>query len=112
MKKEATCWISLFLISAITAVNQCDNYTVRWRIDFEGGGALPSADPADYYEGQPSTIDFTDDQILFPGDGVTFQNRVHTITYWIVDCAGNVSLSQDPDFYSNTAAKSSEKLLI
>ena len=71
---------------------------IRWRIDFS-----PATDPVAPHNtvtlpslsgtGQPSVIA---DKILFPGDGtgVTYDNVIHHITYWIVDCAGNVSDSQ------------------
>ena len=61
---------------------------IRWRIDLEGGTAIPSTTPSTYNTGQPSTYG---SDIQFLGDGVTFNNVVHTITYWIVDCNGNVS---------------------
>ncbi len=64
---------------------------IRWRIDFENGTALPSPTPSTYNTGQPSTYG---SDIQFLGDGVTFNNVVHTITYWIVDCHGNVSAPQ------------------
>ena len=55
------------------------------------GTQIPAL-PATYQTGQPSTFG-TD--IHFPGDGVTFTNLVHTITYRIVDCSGNVSDPQN-----------------
>jgi len=52
------------------------------------GGARIPALPTAYQTGQPSTFG---SDILFSGDGINFTNFIHTITYWIVDCAGNVS---------------------
>lgn len=70
------------------------SYAIRWQIDF-----LPTPDHLPPHNpviqapitgsGQPSEII---GKILFPGDGVTFNEVVHTITYWIKDCAGNESL--------------------
>ncbi|WP_299581035.1 PKD-like domain-containing protein [uncultured Sunxiuqinia sp.] len=75
------------------------NYSIRWRIDF-----APTPDPTDLEApytyvtqapitgiGQPSNYG---SNIRFYGDGVTFQNVIHTITYWIKDCAGNESAPQ------------------
>jgi hypothetical protein len=59
---------------------------IRWRITFSDGTFLPSL-PATYNTGQPSA---------YPGDiqfpGAVTGDVVHTITYQIVDCNGNVSL--------------------
>jgi hypothetical protein len=63
-----------------------DAVEIRWIVTMNDGTTVPATDP--YFVGQPSTYG-TD--IPFLGDGVTFGNVVHTITYWIVDCAGNVS---------------------
>jgi len=69
---------------------------IHWKIDFS-----PTPDPVTHNPvtrasvsgtGQPSAIT---ENILFPGDGVDFNNVVHTITYQIVDCTGHVS-------YTNT----------
>ena len=76
----------------------CAPFKLRWRIDFADGTGLPSTNPVDYHEGQPSEFDFPNDEILFPGDGVTFQPVVHTITYWIVDCNNNVSTERTRTF--------------
>ena len=72
-----------------------DNYEIRWRIDFddgtfhpEGSGPYDSNDPSTYNSGQPST--FGADIPLW-GDGIDYENREHTITYWIIDCNGNES---------------------
>ena len=69
---------------------------IRWQIDF-----VPTPDLSPPHSmitkspvtgmGQPSAIIGS---ILFPGDGINFTNVVHTITYWIKDCAGNESLPQ------------------
>jgi hypothetical protein len=76
-------------INLSTYVDNCctlaDGYTMRWIIDFQGGN--PS-EPIISGTGQPSTYG-TD--IKLWGDAVTFQNRVHIITYWITDCHGNES---------------------
>jgi hypothetical protein len=59
---------------------------IRWRISFFDGTFLPAL-PSLYNTGQLST---------YPGDihfpGSVTGNVVHTITYQIVDCHGNVSL--------------------
>lgn len=69
---------------------------IHWQIDFS-----PTPDPVTHNPvtkspvsgvGQLST---TGSEIQFPGDGVDFNNVVHTITYTIVDCNGHVS-------YTNT----------
>jgi hypothetical protein len=60
---------------------------IRWKIDMSDGTRIPVL-PTAYKTGQPSALG---SDIKFPGDGVTFTSLVHTITYWIVDCAGNVS---------------------
>ncbi len=80
--------------------NCCDALSmvgnIRWRIDF---AQTPNPDgPAGtmmnngFIEGtgQPSTYG---SDMLFPGDGVTFKSVVHTITYTVEDCNGNVSLT-------------------
>jgi hypothetical protein len=61
------------------------NMTIHWRIDFGGLSPPPSISGI----GQPSAYA---GNILFPGDGVTFQDVAHTITYWIVDQSGNESI--------------------
>ena len=77
----------------------CPPFKVRWRIDFADGSSLPPAgDPLGYYEGQPSEQDFPSDEILFPGDENHLQDLTHVITYWIVDCNGNVSASETRNF--------------
>jgi len=69
------------------------NVVIQWRIDFS-----QYPDPIAPHNmvnlppvtgtGQPSQITSA---IQFPGDGINFNNVVHTITYWITDCAGNIS---------------------
>ncbi len=58
---------------------------LHWRIDFTGPGSPASISGT----GQPSAYP-TD--IFFPGDGTTYLNVVHTITYWVVDLSGNESI--------------------
>ncbi len=58
---------------------------LHWRIDFSGAVPPPSISGT----GQPSA--YTSD-IIFPGDGVTFLDINHTITYWVVDMSGNESV--------------------
>jgi len=69
---------------------------IHWQIDFS-----PTPDPVTHNPvtkpsvsgvGQPSKII---GNILFPGDGVDFNNVVHKITYKIVDCNNHIS-------YTNT----------
>ncbi len=63
---------------------------IRYKIEMADGTLIP-APPALFLTGQPSAYG---SDIKFAGDGVTFNSTVHTITYWIVDCAGNVSAPQ------------------
>jgi hypothetical protein len=83
-------------IDLSTYVDNCcvitDGYIMRWTIDFEGSDA---SEPSISGIGQPSTYSdivtgYAQDIYLW-GDGVTFQSRVHTISYWITDCNGNES---------------------
>jgi hypothetical protein len=60
---------------------------LHWRIDF--GGATPPAPISG--TGQPSAYG---SDIIFPGDGATFLDVTHTITYWVVDLSGNESVHQ------------------
>jgi hypothetical protein len=71
--------------------SEVDGYTLRWTIDFEGNDP---AEPDISGTGQPS-VHGTD--INLWGDGTTFQDRVHTISYWITDCNGNESLAVTAD---------------
>ena len=82
---------TIFDLDPSSYTDNCDlscGPEIRWRIDFADGTALPDTDPSTYNTGQPSTYG---SDILLPGDGVTFTNVIHTITYWIVDCNNNVS---------------------
>ena len=63
-----------------------NNLQIHWRIDFYGGTPASTTGT-----GQPSTYS---SPIQFPGDGTTFLNVTHTITYWVTDCNGNVSPTQ------------------
>lgn len=71
--------------------NCCDNddLVIHWRIDFNGGFPLSINGI-----GQPSTYG-TD--IELPGDGITFLDITHTITYWLEDCNGNISAEVERD---------------
>jgi hypothetical protein len=60
---------------------------IRWKIDMHDGTRIPVL-PAAYQTGQPSAFG---SDIRFLGDGVGYTNTIHTITFWIVDCSGNVS---------------------
>ncbi len=60
---------------------------IRWKITLADGTLIPPS-PVPYNTGQPST---NSSDIQLYGDGITFNNVIHTITYWIVDCNGNVS---------------------
>ena len=70
-----------------------DGYSLTWEIDF--GGNDPT-EPTISGVGQPSTykdpVTSAPLDIYLWGDGVTFQSRTHTITYWMWDCHGNKSL--------------------
>jgi hypothetical protein len=61
-----------------------DSYAINWRIDFDGTQGPESVSGT----GQPSLYG-TD--INLWGDGINFQDRNHTIIYWITDCHGNIS---------------------
>lgn len=63
---------------------------IRWKIDMNDGTRIPAL-PSQYQTGQPSAFG---SDIQFLGDGTNFTSVIHTITYWIVDCAGNVSEPQ------------------
>jgi hypothetical protein len=68
-----------------------DVYSIRWEIDFVGG-----PEPTIKGTGQPSTYKDPGTglaaDIKLWGDGIDFNIRQHTITYWITDCHGNESL--------------------
>lgn len=66
---------------------------IRWQIDFAPAPSLSPphsliTQPTITGIGQPSEIIGS---ILFPGNGVNFTAVIHTITWWIKDCAGNES---------------------
>ncbi|GAB1451517.1 hypothetical protein MASR2M47_15730 [Draconibacterium sp.] len=79
-----------------TYIDNCcvlaDGYSLFWKIEFDGNDPL---EPDISGTGQPSTYKdiITGDpmDILLWGDGVHFQQRIHTITYTMTDCHGNVS---------------------
>ena len=60
--------------------------TINWRIDYFDGSPTSISGT-----GQPST--YTSD-IQFPGHVAGTTNVVHTITYWVTDCNGNVSAAR------------------
>ncbi|WP_073000760.1 HYR domain-containing protein [Mariniphaga anaerophila] len=64
-----------------------DEYTIRWRIDFNDGSSLP-AGSGTYNTGQISDYGTN---ILFPSDSATHTSLTHEITYWVEDCGGNLS---------------------
>ncbi|TRZ70062.1 MAG: HYR domain-containing protein, partial [Bacteroidetes bacterium] len=84
----------------ITGINDnccaLQDMVVHWRIDF-----TPTPDPLPPHNlvntpsisgtGQPS------ENIELPGDGVTFLDVTHKITYWIVDCHNNTSAETTVD---------------
>ena len=77
-------------IDPLTFTDNCNlscPVEIRWRIDMNNGTLIPAL-PAPYQTGQPSAYG---NDIQFLGDGTTFGSVIHTITYWIVDCWGNVS---------------------
>ncbi|MCX6220395.1 MAG: HYR domain-containing protein [Bacteroidia bacterium] len=65
-----------------TPVNQL---VLHWQIDFSATTPAPSISGT----GQPSAYP---SDIVFPGDGITFMDVTHTITYWVVDLNGNESV--------------------
>ena len=62
-------------------------YAIRWRIDFADGSSIPSGSGT-YNTGLISEYG---NDILFPTDSTTYTTLDHAITYWVVDCSGNVS---------------------
>ncbi|NLB54942.1 MAG: HYR domain-containing protein, partial [Lentisphaerae bacterium] len=64
-----------------------DDYEINWEIDFDG------TEPSVSGIGQPSayTVSGNPADIKLWGDGFNFQEKTHTITYWITDCHGNES---------------------
>ena len=79
-----------------TYIDNCcvltDGYSMFWTIEFDGNDPT---EPDITGTGQPSTykdpISGNPLEIYLWGDGVNFQQRIHTITYTITDCHGNVS---------------------
>jgi|GEM_PF-2990172 len=57
---------------------------LHWRVDF----SVTTPQPSISGTGEPSLYS---SDILFPGDGATFSDVIHTITYWLVDSSGNES---------------------
>lgn len=71
-------------LDATTFTDNCctpASMTLSWTITFDGD--MPAAISG---TGQPSTYGTA---IQLPGDGVTFSDKVHTITYKLEDCNGN-----------------------
>ena len=62
-----------------------DQLVLHWKIDFSGATPPPSISGT----GQPSA--YASD-IIFPGDGASFLDVIHTITYWVTDPTGNESV--------------------
>jgi hypothetical protein len=60
-------------------------FEIRWRIDFKDGTFLPAL-PDTLITGQPSAYGY---DIQFPGSAIS--DVLHHITYYVVDCSGNVS---------------------
>ena len=58
---------------------------LHWQINFSVATPFPTVSGT----GEPSLY-ATD--IIFPGDGVTFLDVSHTITYWLTDLSGNESI--------------------
>ncbi len=65
-----------------TPVNQL---VIHWRIDYSSSTPTPSI------SGTGQFSSYLND-IIFPGDGITFLDVTHTITYWLVDTSGNESV--------------------
>ena len=62
-----------------------DQLVLHWKIDYSD----PTTNPSISGTGQLSTYG---SDIIFPGDGSSFKDVVHTITYWVVDQSGNESV--------------------
>jgi hypothetical protein len=75
----------------VNPANFSDNCTpanllvLHWTIDFSSTTPTPSISGT----GQPSSYP---GDIAFPGDGVTFKDVIHVITYWVTDPSGNESV--------------------
>jgi hypothetical protein len=89
-------------LNPVTFFDNCGlacSVEIRWWISFNDGSRLPAL-PTPYLTGQPSAYG---SDILFPGD--TTANKIHTITYQIVDCGGipslpvtvNITITPRPD---------------
>ena len=77
-------------LNLLTFIDNCPfscTFEIRWKIEMKDGTRIPAL-PLAYLTGQPSAFGSS---IQFSGDGVGFSDAYHTITYWVVDCAGNVS---------------------
>jgi hypothetical protein len=67
---------------------------INWKIDFAqtpdpaGPVGTMKSNGSVSGTGQPSTYG---SDMFFPGDGVTFNSVVHTITYTVTDCHGNTA---------------------
>ena len=77
--------LNLNLATVADNCAQTCTYEIRWRIDFHDGTSLP-AGPATFLTGQPSAYGA---DIVLPGSSNS--SLEHHITYWVVDCHGNVS---------------------
>jgi hypothetical protein len=77
--------LNLNLATVADNCAQTCNYEIRWRIDFHDGTSLP-AGQSTFLTGQPSAYGA---DILLPGSSNS--STEHQITYWVVDCHGNVS---------------------
>ncbi|MEI8113076.1 MAG: HYR domain-containing protein, partial [Bacteroidia bacterium] len=79
---------ALDLISFLSS-NCCTiDKMIHWKIDFVGG--IPASISGN---GQPSSYG---SDIQFPGDGVTYLDLIHKITYTITDCNNNIAGVQPP----------------
>ena len=64
-------------------------FQIRWKITMSDGTIIPPT-PTLFMSGQPSAHE---NEIRFRGDQECSNSLNHLITYWIVDCAGNISES-------------------
>lgn len=80
---------SLFTDNCSCAAN---NYTIEWRIVFEGGSTFPASG---YHSGQPSTYsNGGSNSFEIPGNSAAGLSATHTIYYRVSDCDGNTSEEQ------------------
>lgn len=80
--------VTLLDVNPASFADNCtpaNQMVLQWKIDFSA--AIPS--PSISGSGQPSLYS---SDIIFPGDGNTFQDVTHTITYWVTDLSGNESV--------------------